>query len=243
MHRRTVRAVAGSVVAVGLVLAQGAAVAQAYDADGYAYAAAHLLPASAIPTALGAYRPDPVFGAERSHGPAVLCQVPGVDPSAAPVTVSYRGPRYAFTALYDGRGGVDAPVVEVRIDQYRSRSKAVRAFTLASRRVVACHGTGSDTYTDARTGTTTTYTTQVSFGLVALAPADAVKALTVGRDTVTAQAPGDAREVNDSYAVVDLVDDAIITTTYYANTNANPTPAQTAAVAEAALAARAAWRG
>lgn len=242
MHRRIARALTGSVAVLGLLLAGGVPTAQAYDADGYAYAAGHLVAASDIPAVLGAYRPDPVFGAHRSHGPAVLCQVPGVDASAPPVSVPYRGPRYSFAAVYDGRGGVDAPVLEVRIDQYRNRAKAVRAFTLASRRVVACHGTGSGTFADPQTGMTTTYTTQVAFGLVTLAPADAVKALTVTRDTMSAQTPGDARTVNDSYTVVDLVDDAIITTTYYVNTNANPSAAQTKAVSDVALAARAAWR-
>lgn len=215
--------------------------AHAYDADGYAFAAGHQIAASDIPSILGTFGKDPSFVAGPSSGKAYLCQIPTVESSAVPTIVQYPGPALSFSTTYDGTGGVDAPGVSVQVDQYASAKKALRAFTIASRRIVVCTGTGTSTYTDPSSGVATTFSSSLSHGFVKKIESSGVQALSVSTDSLSETTAGDPRTVNDTYAIVWLVDDVIMTTTYYLNTNQNMTPAQRKAVADVALAAQREW--
>lgn len=239
MNRRVVAA-AVATLAVGASLA-AAVPAQAYDSDAYAYAAGHQISASDIPAVLGSYTEDPSFLATTSRGKAYLCQVPTVEASAVPTIVQYPGPRLSYATTYGGTPGVDAPAITIEIDQYASEKKALKAFTVASRRIVVCTGTGTSTYTDPGSGAVTTFSSSLSYGLVKKIEAGGIRALSVSTDSLSETKPGDARVLNDSYAIVWLVGDTVMTTTYFQNTNANITPAQRKAVANVALAAQREW--
>jgi hypothetical protein len=239
MNRRLVAAAVATLTVTASLAA--ASPAHAYDADAYAFAAGHQISASDIPGALGTYGTNPSFVASPSTGKAYLCQVPTVEASAVPTIVQYPGPKLSYSTTYNGTGGVDAPGLTVEIDQYASEANALKAFTVASRRIVVCTGTGTSTYTDPTSGAVSTFTSSLSHGLVKKIESGGVRALSISTDSLSQTTPGDPRVLNDSYAIVWLVGDTVMTTTYYQNTNENITPAQRKAVANVALAAQREW--
>lgn len=241
MSRRLSMVLAGAVVVVGSAVV--AAPARAYDSDGYAYAAGHQIAASDISSVLGSFRKNPRFGVSPNGGPVGLCDVPTIEPSAVPTTVRYPGPAFVYATEYVAKAGTDAPVVDIHIDRYSSTKAAIRAFTLASKRIVACTGTGTQRWTDAATGTVATYTSRLSHGLEpSLTTAGGVQALYVDEDSTAATVPGDSRFVNDTYTIVALLGDVITTVTYYPNENENLTNAQRRAVADVARSVIATWQ-
>jgi hypothetical protein len=239
MNRRLVAAAVATLTA-GASLA-AAAPARAYDADAYAFAAGHQISASDIPTVLGTYQENPSFTASPSAGKSYLCQVPTVEASAVPTIVQYPGPRLSFSTTYNGTAKPDAPAVAIEIDQYATEKKALKAFTLASRRIVVCTGSGTSTYTDPTSGAVITFTSSLSHGLVKKIESGGVRALSISTDSLSETAAGDLRYLNDTYAIIWLVGDTVMTTTYYQNTNQNITGAQRKAVANVALAAQREW--
>ncbi len=236
------RALGMAFVAAGAVAAVAIAPgANAYDSDAYAYAAGHQISASDIPAVLGSYSPDPSFLAVPSTGKSYLCQIPTVESTAVPTLVQYPGPALSYSTTYNGTAATDAPGLTVQVDQYASVKKATRAFIVASRRIVVCTGTGTSTYTDPSSGIATKFTSALSHGLVKKVNANGVRALSVTSDSTSQTTPGDPRVLNDSYAIIWQVDDVVITTTYYQNTNDTITPAQRKAVANVMLAAQREW--
>ena len=216
--------------------------ASAYDKDAYAYAAGHMIDRSDIPPELGVYKKAMGFNAFTSTFDLNLCSVPNADPNAPSRDYTYPSGRYQFSAEYDTRDE-EGPSTMVTVNQYASAEKAIRAFDKATSRIKGCEGTGSSTWTDPATGAVTTYSTQITNGVVPAVTTTGVESLFVSSDNLSATVPGDSKFINDTYTVLSLVDDVVIVTSFYANGNDNLTTKQRKAVNQVAFNAETAWLG
>lgn len=227
-------------VAAGVGLAT-ASPASAYDTGAYEYAAGHMIERTDIPKSLGAYKPGLSFGANPGLKSLWICNVPQADPNAPDVTVKVPGPKYSFSASYNGRGA-QTPFLNVNVNQYANATKAEAAFRLIQSRVKACSGTGSDTYTD-DDGTTTTYSSAVSHGVVPSVTTAGVQSIFVSMNNLSETLPKGGISISDSYNVLSLFDDTIIETQYYSGGTKNLTTAQRRAVNKVAFNAETRWVG
>jgi hypothetical protein len=234
MRRLLASSLAG---ALGLAVL-AAAPASAYPRDDYAYAASHMIGRSDIPAVLGAFKKDMIFSAF-AGGRVLACDVPQADPTAPDVQVRYPGGRYAYGAGYFGRGN-DAPSINIQVDQYATATAAIKAFRVLQKNIAKCTGTGTNTYT-VPVGTTVTYSTQLTNGVVPEVTTLGVESLFVSSNTLSVSTPTDVRNVNDQYAVFSLFGDVIIQTQYYSSSTDNLTTKQRKAVNQVAFNAESAW--
>lgn len=233
--RRLLAAALTGALAVAVAVAAPAA---AYPRDDYSYAASHMIDRPDIPASLGTFKKAATFNASLART-VYACEVPLSDPDAPDVSVRYPGGKYAYTVTYYGRGR-EAPFVFVQVNQYSSDSAAIKAFDLLQKRISLCTGTGSNTWQD-DDGTSTTYSTQLTHGVVPEVSTLGVDALFVSNNSLSASTPGDSRYLNDSYVVFSLFGDVIIQTQYYSNSNVNLTTKQRKSVNQMAFNAESAW--
>jgi hypothetical protein len=212
----------------------------AYDKDAYSYAAGHMIDRSDVPLVLGILKKTMAFSAYPSNFPLFLCSVPNAEPTAPSRDYSFPAGVTQFSATYNAKAE-DGPSVEVAVNQYSSAEKAIKAFDKAKAKISGCDGTGSTTWTDPSTGAVTTYSTQITNGVVPAVTTTGVESLFVSSDNLSATVPGDSKFINDTYTVLSLVDDVVIITTYYVNGNDNPTKKQRKAVNQVAFNAETAW--
>jgi hypothetical protein len=238
--RRTLAGVAVATVIAGAVGISLAPAAQAYDRDAYAYAAAHMIERSDIPAALGPFKPALSFNANVPQYAGFLCPVPTADPSAAAANVRFPSGRYNFNASYTSPGKDDSPWAQVSVYQFTTAKKAIAAWEKLTTNITRCTGTGSNTWTN-DDGSTTTYSTEVTHGVVPMDTTTGVESVFVSQNSLDQSTPGDSRYVNDSYSVYSLVDDVIIQTQFYANNNGNLTTKQRKAVNRLAFNAETRW--
>jgi hypothetical protein len=230
-----------STVAVSLV---AAAPARAYDRDAYAYAAGHMIERSDVPKDLGVFRPGPTFFGAPSFGRNQLCDVPQSDAQAQDVVVRFPASVYDWSANYNQRSkgpASDMANIGVSVYQYSGAKSAIRAFDVITKNIERCTGTGVNTWTD--DSGTTSYSTEVTHGVVPSVTVTGVESVFVNSDSLTESSPGDTKYVNDQYSVLTLVDDVVIQTTFYSNTNANLTTRQRKAVDQVAFNAVTRWLG
>jgi len=235
--RRIVTALCtAGVIASGIAVAPAA---QAYDKDGYTYAAGHMIERSDIPKALGAYRPALGFGASVGDKQLYLCSPPST--SADQDTPSYYapGPAYEYTGTYNGRGK-NAPFLIVTVNQYASAPKAIKAFDLLKDRIKKCEGTGSSTFTE-DDGTTDVFSQLITTGVVPSVTTAGVASVFVSQNNLDQTLPDGAVSISDSYSVYSLFGDTIIQTGYYSNSTTNLTTAQRKAVNQVAFNAETRW--
>ena len=235
------------VLATALVTCVGVGViavapAQAYDRDAYAYAAGHMIERSDIPASLGDFRKALAFNAYTAGDSLVVCDVPQSDPNVQDLVVKVPAGRYSFSANYSAKGK-DAPSIDVTVNQYASAEKAISAFQSLAKGVKKCVGSGSNTWTDPDTGAVTTYSTQITNGVVPEVTTTGVESVFVSNNSLSETTPGDTKYVNDQYAVFSLFDDTIIQTQYFTNTNTNMTSKQRKAVNQVAFNAETRWLG
>jgi hypothetical protein len=231
-----VTASALAVVAVGL-----ATPAQAYDTDAYAYAAGHMIHRSDIPSALGAFKKNPSFNAGAGRFPTYLCYVPSADPNASGTDHSFPSGSFQFSASYEAPGTGDKPSINVAVNQYANAERAIAAFDEAKKRAKQCTGTSANTYTDPNDGSTSSYSTLLTNGVVPYVTTLGVEAVFVSTNNLSETTPGDSRFINDQYTVVSLVGDVVFVTTYYLNTNTNITSKQRKAVDRVTFNAQTRW--
>lgn len=237
------KTLAGVTVAAMIAGAAGMALApaaQAYDRDAYSYAAAHMIERSDIPAALGAFKPALGFNANVSTYPGFLCPVPTPDNNGDAGEVKFPASRYNFNASYTARGKRDPAWAQASIYQYPSAKRAIAAWETLTTNIAKCTGTGSNSWTN-DDGSTTTYSTQVTHGVVPMDTTTGVESVFVSQNSLQQNTAGDSRYVNDSYSVYSLVDDVIIQTQFYANTNDNLTTKQRKAVNQLAFNAETRW--
>lgn len=236
---KTRRLLATTVVAAAAVTLV-AGPAMAYDRDAYGHAASSMIERSDIPKVLGEFKKTLGFSAYAGSNKLYVCSVPQADPNASDVSVSIAGAQYAFTGSYEGKGKSDAPSIDVTVNQYKNAEAAISAFDELKKKIKKCTGTGSSTWTDDG-GKTTTYSTEVTNGVVPAVTTTGVESLFVSNNSLSASTPGDSKFVNDQYLVYSLVDDTIIVTEYFTNTNDNMTTKQRKAVNQVAFNAETRW--
>ncbi len=225
--------------ALGIAVAV-AAPAAAYPRDDYSYAASHMIDRSDIPASLGTFKKNLSFSAWTTpSGTNEVCYVPQSNEDLPGVSVKFPSGKYAYTASYNGRGK-DAPYLTVNVDQYASDVAAIKAFRVLQKRISKCTGTGSSSYTD-DDGTVTTYSTELTHGVVPEVSTLGVESLFVSNNSLSESTPGDSRFVNDNYSVFSLFGDVIIQTQYMSNSNDNLTTKQRKAVGRVAFNAESAW--
>lgn len=236
--KKTFAVLAAGVTAAASLAA--AAPALAYDRDAYSYAAAHMIERSDIPKELGDFKKNLGFSAFAGGSKIFVCDVPQSDPNASDVAVYMPGSKYTFNGFYQGKGKADPVTIAVDVNQYASASDAIDAFDALKKNIKKCTGTGSNTWTD-DDGTTTTYSTELSNGVVPAVTTTGVESLFVSNNSLQESTPGDSRFLNDQYSVFSLVDDVIIVTEYSSNTNTNLTTKQRKAVNQVAFNAETRW--
>ena len=224
------------------VAAAVAAPAQAYDRGGYSYAAGHMIDRSDVPKILGAFKPGLAFNAYAPSGRTFLCSVPQADANAPEVAQYFPGGQATYAGSYSAKGK-DAPSIEVTVTQYASAQKAIAAYDALKKNLKKCTGTGSSTYTDPDTGSSTTYSTQLTNGVVPEVTTAGVESVFLSNNSLSATTPGDSKYVNDQYLVFSLFDDVVIGTQYFTNTNVNMTTKQRKAVNQVAFNAETRWLG
>jgi hypothetical protein len=238
VHRSIAALATIALAATTVVLASPA---QAYDRDAYSYAAGHMINRSDIPKELGRLKKTLSFNADRSGiGSGYLCSAPSSEPNGDPTDISYRSGKFSFTGDYLGVG-TDAPSVSVHVDQYATATRAIAAFETVTKRVKSCTGTGTGSWTDPDDGSTTTYSTLVTNGVVPSVTTVGVESVFVNTNSLQETTPGDSKYVNDQYMVLSLVNNVIISTTYFTNTNENLTTKQRKAVNQVAFNAIGRW--
>jgi hypothetical protein len=215
--------------------------AMAYDRDAYSHAAGHMIERSDVPKNLGAFKKSLAFNAFRNKGPAFVCDVPKADPNASDVEVTMPATGYSYSGSYQGKGK-EAPSVSVTVNQYAGAEAAIAAFDALKKNVKKCTGTGSNTWTN-DDGSVTTYSTELTNGVVPAVTTTGVESVFVSNDSLQESTPGDSKFVNDQYSVYSLVDDVVIQTQYYSNTNKNLTTKQRKSVAQVAFNAETRWLG
>lgn len=234
--KKTLAVLAASVTATASIAV--AVPALAYDRDAYGRAAESMIERSDIPTSLGEFKKGLAFNAYEGAGRTFVCDVPQSDPNAPDVAVYFPGGKYVFSANYNGKGK-DAPSIQVAVNQYSSAEDAISAFDTLKRNVKSCTGTGSNTWTD--DDGTTTYSTAVTNGVVPAVTTTGVESLFVSNNSLSESTAGDTKFVNDQYTVYSLVDDVVIATQYFTNTNTNLTTKQRKAVNQVAFNAETRW--
>lgn len=223
--KKLVAAGAAALIAVGM-----AAPAQAYDRDGYAYAASHMIGYTDIPKSLNVKR-GASFNANPSHGKNYVC-------SSESKTVEYAGGVHQFSMGYEGRKSAG---VNVNVTQYATASKAIKAFDQLKKGLKECAGSksGSQTFDDGSTDSWSSLTTTGNVPLVTVAGVQSVFQNQNYDDVTTGEYGG--RYTSDTYTVYTLVDDAIINTNFYTGSELNMTTKQRKAVNQVAFNAVTRW--
>jgi hypothetical protein len=235
--RRIVTALCtAGVIASGIAVAPAA---QAYDKDGYTYAAGHMIERSDIPKALGSYKAGLDFGAMPGDKTLYICSQPQSDPNADSVNVTVPGSVSIYNASYNGRTE-NSPFVSVSVNQYASATKAIRAFNLLKKRIATCDGTSAQSWSN-DDGTTSTYSTLTTHGVVPSVTTAGVESLFLSINNLSENLPEGGANVSDSYSVYSLFGDTIIQTSYYSNSTTNLTTAQRKAVNQVAFNAETRW--
>jgi hypothetical protein len=238
-----VRPIVAAASAAGIAVAalSLAPAAQAYDKDGYSYAAGHMIERSDIPKALGSFKSGLQFGASKGDRTLFICNQPQTDANAPEVEVKVPGPVYTYNANYLGRGSdEDAPFITVDVNQYANASRAIRAFDQLRSRIELCDGTSSNSWSN-DDGTTTAYSTEVTHGAVPSVTTAGVESLFLSNNNLSETLPKGAVYISDSYTVYSLFGDTIIATAYYSNSTKNLTTAQRRAVNKVAFNAETRW--
>lgn len=236
----TIRRLLATTVAVAAATTLAAGPALAYDRDAYSHAAGAMIERSDIPKELGEFKKNLGFSAFAGGSKIFVCDVPQADPNAPDVVVYMPGSKYSFNGSYQGKGKSDPVTIAVTVNQYASASDAIDAFDALKKSIKKCTGSGSNTWTD-EDGNTTTYSTQLTNGVVPAVTTTGVESLFVSNNSLQETTPGDSRYLNDDYSVYSLVDDVVIVTEYSANTNANLTTKQRKAVNQVAFNAETRW--
>jgi hypothetical protein len=236
--KKTVAVLAACVTAATSVAV--AVPALAYDRDAYGRAAESMIERSDIPKVLGDFKKNLGFSAYASSSRIFVCDVPQADPNVPDVAIYMPGAKYSFNGSYQGKGKNDPVTIDVAVNQYASASDAIDAFSALKKNIKKCSGSGSNTWTD-EDGNTTTYSTELTNGVVPAVTTTGVESLFVSNNSLQETTPGDSRFLNDDYSVYSLVDDVVIVTEYSANTNANLTTKQRKAVNQVAFNAETRW--
>lgn len=214
-----------AVAGVGLV-----APAQAYDRDGYSYAAGHMIGFKDIPKSLNAKR-GANFSAYDIPGKNYLCGSDSKD-------VEFSGGQRSYSINYQGRGSSST---NVSVSEYGSDAAAEKAFNGLRNSLKECEGTssGSQTFDDGSVDTWQKLTTTGSVPMVTVVGVESVFLNENYEDVTTGEYGG--RYTSDTYSVYTLVGDVIVQTNFYTGSELNMTAKQRKAVNQVAFNAVTRW--
>jgi hypothetical protein len=230
-----------AVASAGVTFLAVATPASAYDDKAYAYAAGHMIARSDIPAVLGDFKKTMAFNAYSPNGPAMLCSIDGTG-STPSTTHTYPGGKLQFSANYSAKGGI-GPSLSVTVNQYADGPAAIAAFDKAKKNVKNCTGTVTNSWTNTDTGSVSTYTTQTDNGVVPAVTTTGVESLFINVNSDSTATAEEAPYQSDQYTVVSLVNNVVISTTYYMNNVKNVTNKKRSAVNQVAFNAETAWLG
>lgn len=232
---RTTAVAASAALAVAIASAPQAA---AYDRDAYEYAAGHMIDVTDIPKVLGDFDARLSFSASPGNR-VFLCYVPSEDPNDDGKDISVGKPFRQYSANYDAKKET-GPSVQVQVLEYATATAAIKAFGGLKTKARGCNGTGSTTWTN-DDGTTSTNSWNVTTSTVPGVAVVGVASIGITQDNMSTSSDSDDRYVNDNYVVYSLVNDAIISTSYFANGTTNLTKQQRRAVDQVAFNAITEW--
>jgi hypothetical protein len=225
----------------GVTMLALATPASAYDNDSYAYAAGHMISRHDIPVILGDFKKALAFNGYAPTSPPVLCSIDGSGTTPGS-SFTFPSGKLQFSANYSPKGG-DGPSIGVAVNQYADAKKAIAAFDEAKKQVKNCTGTVTNSWTNTDSGTVSTYTTQTTNGVVPSVTTTGVESLFIDVNSDSSATAEEAPYQSDQYSVVSLVNNVVISTTYYMNNATNIPPKKRKAVNQVAFNAETAWLG
>jgi hypothetical protein len=231
--RVTAKAVLATSLALGVVAAAPAVAA--YDKKAYSYAASHMLEAKQIPKALGTYKPGIFFNASTGNESIYLC-------SLGETMVEVKGARMNFNASYLPKQRRSETSVAVSVSQFASNTAAIRAFRTLERQAKRCTGNQSDSNTS-DDGVTYSWSKNVTNGKVPSVSVVGVESIFINNNYEGGSSDSDDKFLNDSYTVYTLVNDVVISTSFYLNNALSLTKAQERAANQLAFNVVGAWVG
>ncbi len=225
--------IALAAAAVLVVSAVAAPAAQAYDAEAYAYAAGHMLQEKDIPSSIGLK--DSMMFTASTASRLYVCRK-----SDREVTVA--GGAYAFNASYDSRKGVEGSL-SMGVNQYATSVAAIKAFAQLKKALATCAGSDGSTQTF-DDGTTDTWARLSTTGTVPAVTITGVPSLFLNVNyTDVSSDPDSSQYSSDNYTVYTLVDDVIISTSYYTGSELNLPTKKRKVINQVAFNAVSAWLG
>lgn len=223
-------------VAVLMLAAAAAAPAFAYDLDEYAYAAGHMITPKDIAKPL-TVKSKGYFSAGPDGG-SFLCRKNDKD-------VNYPGGSDRYSINYNAESG-KRPSTSVSVQQYSSSMKAIKAFDTLKKAATTCKGTtsGSDNWTDENGAPVVQQWSQLTTtGSVPLVTVVGVPSIFINVNYENVVSNEESRYSSDNYTVYTLVNDVIISTSFFSGSQLNITAPQKKAVNQTAINAVGAWVG
>lgn len=215
------------------ITAVAAPAAQAYDTEAFSYAAGHMLQEKDIPASIGLN--DTMNFNASTAGEFYICRKDEKD-LMIPAGVN------TFNASYDSKKGVEGGL-SIAVNQYASSTSAIKAHGKLKKVLKTCAGSSGDTQT-LDDGTTDTWARLITTGTVPAVTITGVPSLFLNANyTDVAAGPEGSAYSSDQYYVYTLVDDVIITTTYYTGSELNLPAKKRKAINQVAFDAVTAWLG
>lgn len=203
------RSAIGIVAVAAASLVALAPAATAYDADRYSYAAGHMIQPSDIPASLQ-IKPGMNFNANPNSDKVWLC-------SKGSGWRGFPGGTDVFYANYTGKGSSGLSMSE-SVMQYDTFTSAQKAFASLKKELKKCDGkaSGTESYEDGSSEQWSRLTTSGSVPMVTVVGVES-QFLNVNYTN----ASGTSTYSSDNYQVFTLVNDVIITTSYYTGNELN----------------------
>jgi hypothetical protein len=231
-----IRTALASSAAVLLLATAAAAPAFAYDPKEYAYAAGHMITPKDVAKPL-TVKSKGFFNAGPDGG-SFLCRK---DDNS----VNYPGGVNRYSIDYNAEDGKQ-PSITVNVQQYSSSVKAIKAFDTLKKAATTCAGpaSGSDNWTDENGAPVVEQWSQLTTtGKVPLVTIVGVPSIFINTNYQNVVSNQESRYSSDNYTVYTLVNDVIISTSFFSGSQLNISGPQKKAVNQTAFNAVGAWVG
>lgn len=231
-----IRTALATSVAVLMLATAAAAPAFAYDPKEYAYAAGHMITPKEIAKPL-TVNSKGYFSAGPDGG-SFLCR-------KSDKPVNYPGGADRYSINYNAENG-KRPSISVNVQQYSSSVKAIKAFDTLKKAAKTCAGpaNGSDNWTDENGAPVVQQWSQLTTtGSVPLVTVVGVPSIFINVNYENVVSNEESRYSSDNYTVYTLVNDVIISTSFFSGSQLNITAPQKKAVNQTAFNAVGTWVG
>lgn len=223
--------ISAGLVVGALVLGSMAAttsVAQAYDKSAYGFAASHFLNAKDLPKEF-ASKPGATIAIGDSTGEgSFLCSSP--QPNAGS---SFSMAKSVLNANVSYNEVNKKMNLFINVNQYRSNTAAEKAFAKLGKDIKKCDGSYSGTSTD-ENGTSFPYTTAVTSGKTPAVTVAGVESVYTNQNSNNAAAGNQPAYLSDTFTILTLLNDVIMSTQAFTQTAVDLTPGQKKALEQVA---------